>query len=67
MPKGWTDNDPAKGTPHRRVRERVTLLMEDVAGDPAALAAAIWKIAETRPHDVLDALVWLHEQDEERQ
>lgn len=61
MPRGWTDGDPAKGTPHRRVREKIGLLMADVTDDPRALALALLKVAETRPEAVLDALIWLHE------
>jgi hypothetical protein len=65
VPRGWTDNDPAKGLPHRRVREKIDLLLADVDDDPLALTALVRKIAMTRPEAVLDALAWLHDDDEE--
>ncbi len=68
MPRGWTDNDPAKGTPDRRTREKIGLLLggwPEQYGDGAyvALEQVVWRVAEKRPQDVLDALVWLVEED----
>ena len=65
MPRGWTDDDPAKGRPHRRVHEKIGLLLADVVDDPRALVIVIKRIAEKRPEDVLDALAWLHGEQEE--
>lgn len=64
MPKGWTDDDPAKGTPHRRVREQVGLLLRAVREDCGSYSDAfgvleqvILKLAGKRPEAVRDALV----------
>lgn len=59
MPRGWTDDDPAKGTPHRRVREQVGLLLGDTgygSQDGELLRTVILKLAEKRPEEVRDAL-----------
>ncbi|HVT97930.1 MAG TPA: hypothetical protein VHE33_10500 [Acidobacteriaceae bacterium] len=63
MSRGWTDNDPAKGTPHRRTREKISLLLNDLQGDSEALVAVIDKIAEKHPDAVLDAVLWAADPD----
>lgn len=63
MSRGWTDNDPAKGTPHRRTREKISLLLDGLQGDAEALVSVIDKIAEKHPDAVLDALVWVFDPD----
>jgi hypothetical protein len=64
MPKGWTDDDPGKGQPYRRVHEQIGLLMTDIGGDAAVLEKLVLKIAASRPLEVLDALVWLCRNDD---
>jgi hypothetical protein len=55
MARGWTDNDPAKGVPHRRVHEKLHLLL---AGDIKAswLQEMLITMAEKRPVEVLEAV-----------
>jgi hypothetical protein len=64
MPKGWNDDDPMKGRPHRRVHEQIGLLMGDIGDDHLALEQLVLRIADKRPEDVLDALVWLCSDDD---
>lgn len=39
-------------------------MMQDILDDPLALQAVIDKIAEKRPEDVLDAVLWVTEDNE---
>jgi hypothetical protein len=68
MAKGWTDRDPAKGIPYRRTREKIELLLGSRdQGELLSyedLLAVVLKVAERRPEDVLDALTWLHDDNE---
>lgn len=65
MPKGWTDTDPDKGKPYRHTRAKIRLLLADIAGDAAALEKLVMRLAEKRPDDVLDAMVWLCRDDDD--
>jgi hypothetical protein len=64
MPKGWTDDDPGKGKPYRRVHEQIGLLLDGIGDHGLSLRTVLLKIAETRPLEVLDALVWLCRDDD---
>jgi hypothetical protein len=62
------DNDPKKGTPHRRTHEKIELLLSALpkqytsyADAYGALELVLHRIADKRPDDVLDALVWLND------
>jgi hypoxanthine-guanine phosphoribosyltransferase len=64
MPRGWNEADPEKGQPNRHTRAKIRLMMQDILDDPLALRAVIDKIAEKRPEDVLDAVLWVTEDNE---
>lgn len=51
--------DPEKGQPHRHTRAKIELLMKPIMNDPLALAAVIGRIAQKRPDDVLDAVIYV--------
>lgn len=57
--------DPEKGQPHRHTRAKISLLMQDIEGGHLALKTLVLKIAEKRPEEVLDALIWLTETNQE--
>jgi TnpA family transposase len=65
MPRGWNETDPEKGQPNRHTRAKIRLMMQDILEDHFALRAVIDKIAEKRPEDVLDAVLWVTDQDNE--
>jgi hypothetical protein len=62
MPRGYAGPaDPLKGVPYRHTRAKITLLLQDIADDHLALTAVLMRVAEKRPEDVLDAVIWVTE------
>jgi hypothetical protein len=60
VPAGYAGPpDPEKGTPYRHTRQKITLMLEPILDDPRALLAVIGKVAEKRPEDVLDAVLFV--------
>jgi hypothetical protein len=60
MARGYTGPpDPDKGKPNRHTRAKINLMLTDIREDHLALEQVILKIAEKRPEDVLDAVLYV--------
>lgn len=67
MARGWNEEDPDKGKPHRHVQAKIRLMLGDhLYGNESAelLGKIVLKIAEKRPEDVLDAVLAVLEPDD---
>jgi hypothetical protein len=60
MARGYTGPpDPDKGTPNRHTKAKIKLMLKDIREDHLALEQVILKLAEKRPEDTLDAVLYV--------